>query len=82
MEDIVNFMKDLVTEASKPNYANEEVAKFDEFVRNGGSLRDFYDSNIEGKVNTENVDLESEFNQKMVFKWEVRKQNQQMEVTQ
>ena len=42
MEDVVDFMGDLVSKASKPTYANEEVRAYDEFVKNGGSFKDFY----------------------------------------
>ena len=68
VEDVVGFMKELVTEASQPAYANEEVKAYDEFVKNGGSLRDFYHNTVEGKVNTEEVDINNEFNQKIILR--------------
>ena len=74
MDDVVGFMRDLVSEASQPAYANEEVAAYDEFVKQGGSLRDFYKSTVEGKVNTEDVDIENEFNQKIVLKEHLKNQ--------
>jgi hypothetical protein len=74
MEDVVNFMSDLVKEASKPSYANDEVAKFDEFVRNGGDLRNFYQTTVENRVNTDTVDIESEFNQKIVLREHLKNQ--------
>ena len=74
MEDVVDFMGDLVSKASKPTYANEEVQAYDEFVKNGGSLRDFYTATAEGKVNTEDFNMENEFNQKMILKEHLKNQ--------
>jgi len=74
VEDVVKFMGDLTKEASAPKYANEEVAKYDEFVRNGGSLKDFYRSTVDNRVNTEEVDIDNEFNQKIVLKEHLKNQ--------
>lgn len=74
MDDVVGFMKDLVSEASQPVYANDEVAAYDEFVKQGGSLREFYAATEEGRVNTEEFDLASEFNQKMILKEHLKNQ--------
>jgi len=74
MEDVVEFMGDLVSKASKPAYANEEVKAYDEFVKNGGNLRDFYSAIAEGRLNTEGLDLENEFNQKMILKEHLKNQ--------
>lgn len=67
VKEFVDMMKEVVAEASAPQYANDEVKAYDEFVRNGGNLRDFYKNAVEGRVNTENVDIENSFDQKQVL---------------
>jgi hypothetical protein len=74
MEDVVEFMKELTAEASKPTYASDEVAAYDEFVKNGGSLREFYANTAEGKVDTESIDVDNEFNQKIILKEHLKNQ--------
>ena len=74
VEDVVKFMGDLAKEASTPNYANEEVAKYDQFVKDGGNLRDFYKSTVDNRVSTEDINIESEFNQKIVLKEHMKNQ--------
>lgn len=72
--DIVDYMAAIVEENSKPNYANEEVQKFDDFVRNGGDLKNFYDTTVAGRVDIENVDLEISENQRAVVRENLRNQ--------
>jgi hypothetical protein len=60
-------MKGMVDEASKPAYSNDEVEAFDEFVKNGGNLRDFYRTAVEARIDTETVDTESSFDQKRIL---------------
>jgi len=61
-------MKELVQEASVPQYANEEVQKYDEYVKNGGSLRDFYTSFVENKIDPESINIENEYDQKRAIR--------------
>lgn len=72
--DIVDYMAAVVEESSKPTYANDEVQKFDEFVRDGGDLRSFYDATISGRVDIDNVDLEVAENQRAVVRENLRNQ--------
>jgi hypothetical protein len=65
--EFVKFMSEMVDEASQPKYANDEVAKYDEFVRNGGNLREFYKSVVDGRVDTESIDIENSYDQKRVL---------------
>ena len=67
VKEFVDMMKSVVSEASSPIYANDEVKAFDEFVKNGGSLKDFYKTAVEGRVDADNVDMESTFDQKRVL---------------
>lgn len=66
VEELVKYFKEVIEEQSVPEYANEDVAKLDEFVRNGGRLEDYF--SITPEVDIENVDLEDEGNQKLVLK--------------
>ena len=42
VEELCEYFKDLIEENSTPEYSSEEVAKIDEFVRNGGKLEDYF----------------------------------------
>lgn len=66
VEELVKYFKEVIEEQSVPEYANEDVAKLDEFVRNGGRLEDYF--SITPDIDFENVDMEDENNQKLVLK--------------
>ena len=74
VEGLVEYMSQVVEESSKPEYANEEVEKYDEFVRNGGNLRDFYEKMYSGKIDLSKIDLDSEYNQKLVIRESLKAQ--------
>lgn len=63
-ESIVKYFQDVIEESSVPTYANDEVKALDEFVRNGGNLKDFYKINSELDIDT--ADIEDEDVQKKV----------------
>lgn len=63
-ESIVKYFQDVIEESSIPTYANEEVKALDEFVRNGGNLKDFY--KIGSELDIETADIEDEEIQKKV----------------
>lgn len=67
VEELIDFMSELVTEASKPQFANEEIAELNEFVQNGGDLKQFYSKTTSGELDLDNVDLEDSFNQRRVI---------------
>ena len=66
VEELVNYFKEVINEQSKPEYASEEVAKLDEFVRNGGRLEDYF--TVSTDIDFDNIDMEDENNQKLVLK--------------
>ena len=74
VQEFIDFMGGLVDEASKPKYASEDIEALDDFVKNGGNLRDFYDQTVESKIDTESVDLENEFQQKQVVREHLKNQ--------
>lgn len=65
VKDVVELLKKAVEENSKPSYPSEEVEELAKFVENGGDIRDFF-SSAYGEVDVENLDLESEVDQKLV----------------
>lgn len=66
-EDLIDYFKEVIEENSTPNYASEEVEKLDEFVRNGGSLKDYF--SIDADIDLTDIEVEdNEINQKIVVK--------------
>lgn len=63
-DDVIDLMTNIIKENSKPEYANEEIAKYDQYIRNGGNLKTFYDEIYKDSVNVEDLDLEDEVDQK------------------
>ena len=66
VEVLVNYFKEVIKEQSVPQYANEDVAKLDEFVRNGGDLNDYF--TLTPEIDYENFDTTIESNQKQIVK--------------
>ena len=66
-EELIEYFRDVIEENSVPNYASEEVEKLDEFVRNGGNLKDYF--SIDADLDLDNIDVEdNEINQKLIVK--------------
>ena len=66
-EELVEYFKDVIEENSVPQYASEEVEALDNFVKNGGNLRDYFE--IDGELDLEEISIEDdEVNQKLVVK--------------
>lgn len=66
-EELVDYFQSVIEENSVPQYASEEVEALDNFVKNGGNLRDYFE--IDGELNLEELNLEDdETNQKLVVK--------------
>lgn len=66
-EELVEYFKDVIEENSVPQYASEEVEALNNFVKNGGNLRDYFQ--IDGDLDLEEINIEdSEVNQKLVIK--------------
>lgn len=57
-KDLVEYFKEVIEDNSKPDYASEEVEKLDEFVRNGGNLKDYFE--IEGELDLDNINIEDD----------------------
>ena len=66
-EELIEYFRDVIEENSVPNYSSEEVEKLDEFVRNGGNLKDYF--SIDADLDLDNIEVEdNEINQKLIVK--------------
>lgn len=68
IEEFVDFMNTIVEESSKPIFANSELEELNTFIQNGGSVRNFYNSTVDSKINLEEVDLEDTSSQKELIR--------------
>ncbi len=66
VESLISYFQDVIEESSKPEYASDEIQKLDEFVKNGGELKDYL--TIEKELNIDELDMDEEENQKYVVK--------------
>jgi len=57
-QDLVEYFREVIEDNSKPDYASEEVEKLDEFVRNGGNLRDYFQ--LDADLDLDNLNLEDD----------------------
>lgn len=67
VEEFTQYLGKVVEHNSVPQYADERIAKLDEYVKNGGKFEDFYQKQ-QDTLSFENLDLEDENNQKTVIK--------------
>lgn len=64
---IVEYMRNVVEENSKPKYADERIKQLDEYVRNGGSFDDFYNG-MSQEIQYDSINMEDETNQKTIVR--------------
>lgn len=57
-EDLIEYFREVIEDNSKPDYASEEVEKLDEFVRNGGNLKDYFQ--IDADLDLDNINIEDD----------------------
>ena len=67
IEGLVDYINDLVSENSKPDYANDQIKQLDEYVKNGGNFTDFY-NNMSQTLSYEDLDIDDESNQRMAIR--------------
>jgi hypothetical protein len=68
VKEMVDFMKNVVEESSKPMYASEEIERLNDFVTNGGKLEDFYTTVKPGGINPEVLDITSDADLKLAIR--------------
>jgi hypothetical protein len=67
VDQFTEYLGKVVEQNSVPQYADERIAKLDEYVKNGGKFEDFYTKQQE-TLSFENLDLEDESDQKSVIR--------------
>lgn len=67
VEDLTDYLRDVVDQNSTPEYADERIQRLDEYVKNGGRFEDFY-AIQQSQINYDNIDIEDETNQKTVIR--------------
>jgi len=67
VDDFVKYMKEAVEQSSQPQYASDEIAELDEFVKNGGNIHDFFTA-TSADVDYKGIDLTDVENQKAVVR--------------
>ena len=67
VDGLTDYIRNVVEENSKPEYADERIEQLDAYVKNGGRFEDFYAAQQQ-QVNYDNIDLEDESNQRTVIR--------------
>lgn len=67
VDGLTDYIRQVVDENSKPQYADDRIQKLDEYVKAGGKFEDFYSAQQE-MMNLDNIDIEEESNQKAVVR--------------
>ena len=67
VDQLTEYMRDVVQENSVPQYADERIQKLDEYVKNGGKFEDFYEKQ-QAALALDDINLEDENNQKAVIR--------------
>lgn len=65
VEDLTNYMGEVIKQNSQPQYADDRIAQLDEYVKKGGKFEDFYSAQ-QTQLSYDNIDMEDETNQKAV----------------
>ena len=68
VKELVDYMKGVVEESSRPIYANEEIEKLNEFVTNGGKLEDYYKVLKPGGIDVDTLDINSDADLKLAIR--------------
>ena len=71
--ELVDYIGEIIHQNSTPQYANEQVAQLDNYIKNGGKFEDFYQRQQES-ISYDNMDLEDESNQKAAVREYLRYQ--------
>lgn len=66
VESLIEYFQKIIEEESKPTYSSKEVEDLDNFVKQGGNLRDYFQ--IDAEINLDEIDMDNEDNQKIVIR--------------
>ena len=68
VKDLVDYMKGVVEDASKPVYANDEIERLNKFVLDGGKLEDYYNTAKPGGLDVDNLDITKDTDAKIAVR--------------
>jgi len=63
-DDLIEYFTEAIKESSKPQFANEELEKLNQYVANGGELNKYFES--QSIIDYDDLDLQDTSNQKSV----------------
>lgn len=66
VDDLTDYIREVIDQNSVPQYADERVQQLDEYVKNGGKFEDFYGKQ-QVSLSYDNLDMDDETNQKNVI---------------
>jgi hypothetical protein len=72
LDDVIDLMTRVIEANSVPTFASEEVEEYDQYVKNGGNLKSFYDQVYGTTVDPDRLDLENEKDQKLAIEANLR----------
>jgi hypothetical protein len=72
IKDLVKYMQGIIETNSEPSYANDEIKELDEYVRDGGTIKDYYSKVYRSEIDVDNIDLTKVDNQKAVIRENLR----------
>lgn len=64
VDDLIEYFTEAIKESSKPQFANEELEKLNQYVANGGELNKYFES--QSIIDYDDLDLQDTSNQKSV----------------
>lgn len=68
IDEIVDYVQNLVDENSQPNYASGEIEELNNFVQNGGDIRNYFETKYAGNFDVEKADIEDPIVQTRILK--------------
>jgi len=68
MEDVVGQLIYIVKENSKPSFANPDIDKLNQFVENGGEIKEYFNTVFSGSLNLDKIDLKKDSDQKLIIR--------------
>jgi hypothetical protein len=72
IKELVNYMQELIETNSQPKYASDEIRELDEFIKQGGNVKEYFSSLYSTEVDPDKVDITKETNQKTVIRENLR----------
>jgi hypothetical protein len=72
VKELVSYMQELIENNSQPKYASDEIKELDEFIKQGGNVKEYFNSLYSTEVDPNKIDITRESNQKTVIKENLR----------